>query len=153
VADLGKGARWLPTTQGLLLQSSRPKGEHHDIMREEDGRSGVVRRQRFSRSAAAGNPCTENFAIMSVPPRPEESSNGDHALPHSYPLSTYIPNIKDCEPGSARRLALETRVLDGRAIGGWRVRPLAGFPYRYPAIRQEKAGEMAGKTFQRGDTS
>jgi hypothetical protein len=38
-------------------------------------------------------------------------------------------------------------VLDGRAIGGLRVRPLADFSDKYPGTKQEKAGEMAGKTF------
>jgi hypothetical protein len=48
------------------------------------------------------------------------SGNGDHALPHRYPLSTCTPNIRECEPWSAEGLALETRVLDGLAIGGRR---------------------------------
>jgi hypothetical protein len=55
-------------------------------------------------------------------------------------------------PAGNRKLALETRVLDGRAIGGWRVRPQAGFPDMYPSTKQRKYGEMAGKAFQRGGT-
>jgi hypothetical protein len=51
-------------------------------------------------------------------PRAEGSSNGDHALPHRYPLSSCTANIRECEPGSVRRLALETMVLDGRSVGG-----------------------------------
>jgi hypothetical protein len=39
------------------------------------------------------------------------------------------------------RLALETRVLDGRANGGWRVRSLADFSERYPGTSTKKAGE------------
>jgi hypothetical protein len=74
-----------------------------------------------------------------------------------YPTATHYRqstfNIRECEPGSARRLALETKVLDGRAIGGWRVRPPADFPERYPGTRQKKAGEMAGKTLQGGGMS
>jgi hypothetical protein len=81
------------------------------------------------------------------------SGNGAHALPHRYPLSTCKTCIRECEPGLTRRLALETRVLDVRAIGGWRVRPLADFPDRYPGTRTDKAGEMSGKTFHRGGRS
>jgi hypothetical protein len=42
-------------------------------------------------------------------------------------------------------VALKTSVLDGRAIGRWRVWLLADFPYMYPGIRQKKVGEVAGK--------
>jgi hypothetical protein len=74
-----------------------------------------------------------------------ESGNGDHALAHRYPLLTCIlPKIVECVRGSARRLALEKWVLDGRAIGGWRVRPLADFLDMYPGTGHEKAGEMNG---------
>jgi hypothetical protein len=59
---------------------------------------------------------------MSVPPRPFGSGKGDHALLYRYSLSLGTPNIGECGPGSARRLALKTRVLDGRANGGRRVR-------------------------------
>jgi hypothetical protein len=48
-----------------------------------------------------------------------------------------------------RRLALETRVLDGHTIGGWRVRSQA----EYTPTSTEKAGKTAGKTFQRGGRS
>jgi hypothetical protein len=65
--------------------------------------------------------------------------DGDHALPHRYPLCT--PNIRECEPGSAHGLVLETRVLNGRAIGGWRVRSLAGFRDMCAGTRKEKSGE------------
>jgi hypothetical protein len=50
-------------------------------------------------------------------------------------------------------LALETRVLDGRAIGRRRLRLSTGFPDMYPGTKQEEAGEMAGKAFQRGGRS
>jgi hypothetical protein len=120
--ESGKGARCLPTS---LVRSSRPKGGQHDIIKEEgcrDGRSGVVRRQRSSGSIAVGKPCTKGFAIISVSRGLKDLySSGDHALPHRYPLSTWSLNITECEHGSARRLALETRVLAGRSIGGWRV--------------------------------
>jgi hypothetical protein len=84
---------------------------------------------------------------MTLYPPPDGFSNGDHALPRRYTLSTCIPSIRGCEPESTRRLALEKRVRDGRAIGGWRVRPLAGFQDMYPGTRHEKAWEMAGKVF------
>jgi hypothetical protein len=87
---------------------------------------------------------------MSMTPRPEGSSNGDHALPHRCPLSICTPSIRECEPGSPRRLVFETRVLDGRAICGRRVRPLACFRGKYSGTKQEQTGEMAGKAFQRG---
>jgi hypothetical protein len=74
-------------------------------------------------------------------------------MPYRYPLLISTPSIRECEPGEARRLALETKVLDGRANGGRRVRPLADFPDRYPGTNIEKIGEMAGKTFQRGGKS
>jgi hypothetical protein len=32
-------------------------------------------------------------------PRSEGSSNGDHALPHRYPLATFTPNVIELEPG------------------------------------------------------
>jgi hypothetical protein len=47
-------------------------------------------------------------------------------MPNAPPLpniSTWTPNIRECEPGSALMLALEARVLNGRAIGGRRDRP------------------------------
>jgi hypothetical protein len=49
-----------------------------------------------------------------------------------------------------RRLALERIVLDGRAIGECKARLLDGFPHMCPDTIQEKAGKMAGKTFQHG---
>jgi hypothetical protein len=52
-----------------------------------------------------------------------------------------------------RRLSLETRVLDGRAIGGWPARPVASFLDMYSSTKHEKAGEMAGKNFQTGGRS
>jgi hypothetical protein len=55
--------------------------------------------------------------------------------------------------GQARRLALETRVLDGRANGEWRVRSLADFQDMYMGNITGKAGELAGETFQRGGRS
>jgi hypothetical protein len=79
--------------------------------------------------------------------RSEGSSNGGHALPHRYQLSTCTANIRECESGSARRLALETRVLDGRAIGGWRVRPLADFPDIFTGTIHEKPGKWPEKSF------
>jgi hypothetical protein len=112
----------------------------------------VVRRQRslkFRRRKTRYGVISDNVRI----PRPEGSSNGFHALHHRYHVSTWAPNIRECEPGSARRIVLETRVLDGRAIGGWRIWLLAGFPDKYQGTKQEKAGEMAGKSFQRGGMS
>jgi hypothetical protein len=44
-------------------------------------------------------------------------------------------------------------VLNRRASNGWRVRSLADFPDKYPGTSTEKAGETAGKTFQRGGSS
>jgi hypothetical protein len=87
----------------------------------------VVRRQRSLGSAAAGKLCAEGFAIIMYPRGLFVSGNGDDALPYRYPISTCPPNIRECESGSSERLALETRVLDGRVIGGRRVRPLAVF--------------------------
>jgi hypothetical protein len=75
------------------------------------------------------------------------SGNDDHALPHRYPLSSCTPKIRECEPGSTLRLALETRVLDGRAMGRGRVRPLASFPDMYPGTAQKKQGKWPGKRF------
>jgi hypothetical protein len=77
------------------------------------------------------------------------SGNGDYALSHRYQLWTCTHDIRDCEPESARRLTLETRVLDGHSIGGWRVRPLASVPDMDSGIIQEEAGE----SFQRGGRS
>jgi hypothetical protein len=54
---------------------------------------------------------------------------------------------------STRRLALETRVLDGRANGEWRLWSLADFPNRFPGTNTEKAGEMAGKLFSAAATA
>jgi hypothetical protein len=81
-------------------------------------------------------------------PRPEGYSNGDHALPHRYPLSTCTRNIIKCKPGSARRLALETMVLDGRAIGGLRARPLTSFLDMNPGTGQEKIWGNARENFR-----
>jgi hypothetical protein len=138
----GKGARYLPIS---MMRSSRPKG----------GQTTPTTRRIVATGGAAYFRKTlyEGFCANVCTPRPEGSSNGDHALPHRYPLSTCTPNIREFEPMSTRRLALETRVLDGRAIGGMRVRPLARFPVMYPGATQKKAGEMAGKTFQRGGRS
>jgi hypothetical protein len=80
---------------------------------------------------------------MSVLPRLFGYGPGDHAQPNRYPLSTCTPNIKECEPGLARRLALETRVLDERAIGGQIVRPFAAT--RVP--NKKKPGKWPGKIF------
>jgi hypothetical protein len=71
--------------------------------------------------------------------RPKGSSKGEHALPRRYPLWTCTPNIRYFELRSARRLALEKGVMDGRAIGGWGVRPLVGFPDRYPGTGQKRS--------------
>jgi hypothetical protein len=72
-----------------------------------------------------------------------------------YPIATHYrqstPNIsRECESGSEGRLALETSVLDGRAIGRWRVRPLAGFPDGYASTRvpyKKKPGKWPGMLF------
>jgi hypothetical protein len=49
---------------------------------------------------------------------------------------------------STRRLALEIRALDGRAIGGRRVQPLlSDFPERHTGIRHKKPGECPCKLF------
>jgi hypothetical protein len=52
-----------------------------------------------------------------------------------------------------RRLALETRVLDGCANGRRRVRSLDGFRTCTGASMWKKAGKMARNTFQRGGRS
>jgi hypothetical protein len=43
----------------------------------------------------------------------------DLALPSCYPLSIGTPDMRECEPGSTRRLALEARVLDDVRAVGW----------------------------------
>jgi hypothetical protein len=68
-------------------------------------------------------------------------------------LSLGTPNIRECGPGQAWMLALETRVLDGRANGGWRVMSLADFTDRYPGTCTKKAEDTAGINFQRGGKS
>jgi hypothetical protein len=52
----------------------------------------------------------------------------------------------------AWRLALEARVLDGRANGGRRERSLVGL-HALPAYKHRKPEEMAGGTFKRGGIS
>jgi hypothetical protein len=123
---------WLQTTgkrrRGRALVACRltrcgrvdPKGaarhkQRGGLSRREErrGLAGAILRINRRRKTMYGGFC-DNVRT----PRPERSSNGDHALPHRYPLSTCTPNIRECEPESTRRLELETRVLDGRAIGG-----------------------------------
>jgi hypothetical protein len=74
--------------------------------------------------------------------------NCDHALLFRYPLCidryTYI---RECEPGQARRLALETRVLDGCANGGRRVRSMAGFRISTRVPAQKWLRKWPGKLF------
>jgi hypothetical protein len=65
-----------------------------------------------------------------------------------YPTATHYRHAHVILEGAS-----ETRVLDGRAIGGPRVRPLACFLDMYPGTKQEKDGEMVEKTFQRGGKS
>jgi hypothetical protein len=61
---------------------------------------------------------------------------------HRYPLSLGTYDVREYGHGQARRLALETRVVDGRANGGWRVQSLADFLDMYIGITITKsAGE------------
>jgi hypothetical protein len=80
---------------------------------ERGGLAASILRISHRRKTMCGG-FSDNIRTM----RAEGSSNGDHALHHHYFLSTCTPNIRRCETKSARRLAFETRVLDGRAIGG-----------------------------------
>jgi hypothetical protein len=138
VAAQGKDARYLPTS---MLRWSRPKWgatrhEHRRRQSRREERRGLVEAvlmiSRRQKTIYGG------FCDKVRTPRPEGSTNGDHALPHHYPLSTCTPNSRECEQGSSRRLTPETRVLDGRAIGGWTVRPRYGFFRQVPGYRIEK---------------
>jgi hypothetical protein len=134
----GNGARCLPTS---MLRSSRPKGAARHRQR-----GGMSRHERRGMVAAIlmiirrRKTMYEGFCDNVLTPRPEGSSNGDHARLHRYPLSTCTHNIIECEPGTTRRLGLETRIFDGRAIGGWSVRPLVAFREWYPGTRQKRRG-------------
>jgi hypothetical protein len=128
----GNGSRCLPTS---TLRSSRPKGGGSTTSTKQ-GAVATGEAAWFGRNNSHDHQPPEDrvrrFCYNIRTPRPEGYSNGDHALPHRYPLSTCTPNIRECELGLAHRLALEARVLDGRAIGGQRVQPSAGFPDMYP---------------------
>jgi hypothetical protein len=141
----GKCARCLPTS--MLTQGRTARNQMRGGLSRRKERRGlaatilmICRRRKTMHGGYCDNVRT---------PLPERSSTVYHALPHRYPLSTCSSNIREFEPGLARRLTLEASVLDGRAISGWRVRPLANFPERYPGTIQKKAGEMTSKTFQR----
>jgi hypothetical protein len=139
-----------------MQRSSRPKGgaarhqQQRGLSRRGDrrGMAATIMRNNPRPKTLYGEFC-DNVRT----PRPEGSSNGDNASPRRYPLLTCTHNNRECEHGSARRLARETRVLDGRAIGGCMVRPLTSFPDRYPDDKQRKAKEMTGKFFQHGGKS
>jgi hypothetical protein len=121
----GKGAR----CSSIDVLTSNPAQRQHDTGGEEQcrhGRSGVILRKQSSRSAAGSKPCMEGFGENASTPRAFGSSNGDIVLAYRGPLSARTPHMREFEPGCALRLALETRVLDGRTNGGGRVRSLVG---------------------------
>jgi hypothetical protein len=90
---------------------------------------------------------------MPVPPRPLGSGKGDHAPPCRYPLSLGKPNIiESASPGKRGRSYLKQGCsTDARSVGGWYGRWLVAIPGSGYHI--DKAGEMAGKTFQLGGMS
>jgi hypothetical protein len=73
-----------------------------------------------------------------------------------YPLANHYRQARlilvgSESPGLSGGFTLETSVLDGRAIGWWRVRPLlAGFPDGYASTRvpyKKNPGKCPGKLF------
>jgi hypothetical protein len=84
-------------------------------------------------------------------PRLVGSRSGEHVhvLPCHYPLSLDTPN-RECEPVSARRLALKTNALSGREHGGGRrIRSLVGCKKGTWVPNMKNRGKTGGGIFAR----
>jgi hypothetical protein len=96
------------------------RGQHDTTSEEDcrDGRSGEVWQRGVREDQPPPETPVRRVEIISAPRGLLGSGHCDRALLHRYPLSLGTPNITQYEPGQARRLTLETRVLNGRASGG-----------------------------------
>jgi hypothetical protein len=143
-APLGKGDRHVDVdlTQGGATRHQQLEG----VSRREERRGPAA--GLSSSYATAGKHCAEglnNFCIL--------AAFLDRAMvTMPYPTATHYRHahliLESASLGQRKGPHSKSRVLDGRAIGGWRVRPLVGFPDRYSGTRQEEATVMAGTTFQ-----